>query len=233
VIDYILAALTGAGASTHAALLYPFEGAIRSVPDNAIQLAQTAPTQYQEYDRLQAEADFRFSVIPPLLVIGCILPWGVPVSIAAAVIASAILFSQAVSQTRKAVEVIALSMFQGYASMVPVKLLAEYFRSLDPQPGSDGEWAAEVAIGLGRYGFAEEANVVAHSLHELEDDEAENIARERILRWDPGYIYVFKNLNEQDEETDDSMIEPDSASSSPSSSQVPDSGERTLGEESA
>ena len=216
-IDYILSTLTAAGATTHAALVYPFEGAVRSIPDYSVQLAQTAPTQYQEYDRLQAEADFRLSVVPPLVCIGCLLPWHRTVWIVVAAIASAVLFFQAVSQTRKAIELIALSMFQGYAVMVPVKLLAEYFRSLDPQPQSDGEWAAEVVIGLGRHGFPEEANIAANGLGELEDDEAENAARERILLWDPGYVYALKYLDAEEEQEEESVIENTSRPSSSSS----------------
>jgi hypothetical protein len=220
IVDYILTAITGTGASIRAALCYPIESAVRSIQHNSMQLAETAPTQYQEYDRLQAEADFRLGIIPPLLVIGIAMPWNPVVSIAVAVAASVVLLAQSVSQARAAIEIVALSMFQGYASIVPVKLTVEYLKSLDPKPDSDGVWVAQIVIGLNRYGFSEESDEAAGNLPQIENDETERTAREFILRYEPGYVNVFRGIYGEGEDEEANQGAP-SLSSSSSSLHVP------------
>jgi hypothetical protein len=207
VIDYIVTTLSEAGVPSSVALIYPFEFAIDGVRTNSMQLAQSAPVQYQEYDRLQAEADFRLGVVPPLLTIALVLPWSHLISLGVAAVACTVLLVQSMTQSKAAVEIVALATIQGYASILPVKLLAEYLRSLEPQPDSKGAWAGAIIVGLTRYGFHEEADSAIYGLPDMEDEDSVRTAREYILEREPNLYNplnrVYPDIPHDDAEPDD------------------------------
>jgi hypothetical protein len=167
--DYVITALADAGATGTAAMMFPVENLHDKLIQCAAQLSQVAPAQYQEYDRIQAEADFRLAVVPPLLVASCIVPvsyrWFL---ILGTVIFSLVLIAQSVSLNRKAIDILASAARLGYLEIPEIKSLSSYLTNVDPPPGGDGAWIGAIIIGLNRRGFFDEADALIQESTELD-----------------------------------------------------------------
>jgi hypothetical protein len=178
--DYVISALTDAGAPGAAAMMFPVDHLHDKLVNCASQLSQVNPTQYQEYDRIQAEAEFRVAVIPPLIVTSCLAPishrWALILAVA---IGSLVLLVQSVSLNRTANEILAAATRVGDLKIPEIKSLSTYLASLDRQPTSDGEWIGAIIIGLNRRGFFEEADALIAESTEL--DQQSDV--EELLRY--------------------------------------------------
>jgi hypothetical protein len=168
VIDAIINTMVEAGAPSGSALIFPFDHAIEALPLNAAQLSQTSPSQYQEYDRLKAESEFRVAIVPPLIALAAVLPLRArPWLIIVALIASTTLLLQAIAQMRNSNDILANAAYLGYIKLVQVKAVSEYLRNLKEPPISEGQWIGAIIVGLRSRGFYEEADSAVHELLEF------------------------------------------------------------------
>jgi hypothetical protein len=166
--------LAKVGVPGSAALMFPLEHVLASLPFIAPQLAQSAPTQYQEYDRLRAEVDFRIAIVPPLIVLACVLPFNArPWLIVAVAICGAVLLMQSVGQGRASMDILANAAYLGYASAPIVQSVADYLAQLESPPGAVGEWVAAMIIGLDKTGFFDERETMLEEATELNEDDFE------------------------------------------------------------
>jgi hypothetical protein len=158
IMDYVTSSFTVLGAPGSAVLMFPFEMAEERLPRSAGQLSQTAPSQYQEYDRLQAEAEFRTAFVPPLLVISFELPfphhWAYVLGIS---IASCVLLTQSVSLTRKSNDMLATAALMGFLVIPEVKSVASFVSELQAKNDGGINWTAAIIVGLDHGGFFDEA----------------------------------------------------------------------------
>lgn len=169
--DYVMSALADAGATGTAAMMFPVENLHGKLVQCSAQLSQVAPAQYQEYDRIQAEADFRLAVVPPLLVASCIVPIGYRwLLILGVVIFSLVLLTQSVSLNRKANDILASAARLGYLEIPEIKALSTTLKNIDPPPGNDGAWIGAIIITLNRRGFFDEADALIHESTELDQE---------------------------------------------------------------
>ena len=169
VIDAVVTTLVEAGAPSTSALIFPFDSAIDDLALNAAQLSQTASSEYQEYDRIKAESEFRVAIVPPLIALAAVLPLkSRPWLIIIALIASATLLLQAVAQLRKSNDILANAVNLGYIKLVKVNAVAEYLRNMKQAPESEGQWIGAIIVALGSRGFYDEADSAVHELLEFE-----------------------------------------------------------------
>jgi len=73
ITDVIMNAYVNAGLPASLSLLYSNEKVLGHIDATALQLWKAEPDQYQEYDRLRAERDFRRGVWLPLIAVGVAL----------------------------------------------------------------------------------------------------------------------------------------------------------------
>ena len=188
ILEYIMTTLTKAGATSGASLVFPFDSVMDSLERSSAQLFQAAPTQYQEYDRLKAEAEFRLGVVPPLVVLACELPIsGRALVIVAAIIGCTILLAQSANQSRRARDFSATAAYLGYVSILQVQSVAEFLMALDPKPESDGQWMGAIIVGLSWRGFFSESDA---ALRELTEFEARGEARDYLQMTSPIGSYI-------------------------------------------
>jgi hypothetical protein len=168
--DYVISALADSGVPGTAAMMFPVENLHDRLIQCSAQLSQVAPAQYQEYDRIQAEADFRLAVVPPLLAASCIIPVGYRwLLISGTAIFSLILLSQSVSLNRKANDILASAARLGYLEIPEIKSLSTYSTEIDPLP-NDAAWIGAMMIGLNRRGFFDEADALIQESTELDQE---------------------------------------------------------------
>ena len=138
--------------------LFPIVSAVRGLPNASPQLSKESPIEYQEYDRLRSESEFRHAIVPPLVTAGWIVqsslqPWvGVGASLVAIV-----LLVQAASQARAAMTVLANSAYVGHLSLPMLQAVTEAPESLQPPPATEFDWMALFVIRLHRAGYRSEA----------------------------------------------------------------------------
>ena len=167
-INAIHRTLSKAGATGGAVFAFPVDSAIETLPYTAAQLAQTAPLQYQEYDRLRAEADLRLAIVPPLLFLSVVVPLrGRLWFVAGAIVMAIVLYAQASSELRSADLILANAAYLELVTFPSVSSLAELLSNLDPQPKSQGEWMGAIVGGLALLGLFEESD---HALKDLRCD---------------------------------------------------------------
>jgi hypothetical protein len=165
VIDASMTALVRAKVPAGAAMVFPIDYAIDSLPYSAPQLSQAAATQYQEYDRLKSEAEFRVAIVPPLIAIGAVAPINAKAWVLVGLAVSAlVLLMQAVRQVRASNDILANAAFLEHISMPSVQSVVEYLKELDDLPRKEGEWAAAIILGLQRRGHFEEAESATYEL---------------------------------------------------------------------
>jgi hypothetical protein len=75
ITDAVTSTYVRAGLPASMALHYPNELVLNRLDATALQLWKANADQYQEYDRLRAERDFRRGVWLPLIAVGCPLGW--------------------------------------------------------------------------------------------------------------------------------------------------------------
>jgi len=117
----------------------------------AMRLSKEAPDQYQQYDRLRAEADFRRALAFPLLAFGVALalhqPWQVGlVTVALSAMVAGLLRSQAREQRETAEELLASAIYFKFTTTPLLEtLVAEYGRAWESRETavSEGEQEAE------------------------------------------------------------------------------------------
>ena len=157
VMDYVTSSFTVLGAPGSAVMMFPFEMAEDRLSRSAGQLSQTAPSQYQEYDRLQAEAELRTAVVPPLLVISFLLPfphrWAYVLGVS---LASCVLLTQSVSLVRKSNDMLATAALMGFLVVPEVKSIASFVSELKTKNDGDLDWTAAIISGLDHGGFFDE-----------------------------------------------------------------------------
>jgi hypothetical protein len=169
--DYVISVLTNAGATGTAAVMFPVESLYEDLIQCAAQLSQVNSTQYQEYDRIQAESEFRLAVVPPLIVGSFLVPislrwlliFGIGVS-------SLILLTQSVSLNRRANDMLASAARLGYLEIPDMKSLSSFLANISPPPDSDGAWIGAIIVGLNRRGLFEEADVLIRESTELDQE---------------------------------------------------------------
>lgn len=174
-------ALAKVGVPGSAAMMFPLDVVLDSLSLTAPQLSQTAETQYQEYDRVRSEAQFRVAVVPPIIALAAVLPTnGKPWIIIAAVFASLILLLQAVGQERNAMDILANAAYLGYITVPMVQSITEYLSGLSDRLAVSGlsnqltelgEWLGAIVHGLWERGYFEEADLMLHELAELNEDD--------------------------------------------------------------
>jgi hypothetical protein len=161
--------LVNAGTPSESALIFPFDSSIETLALNAAQLSQTAPAQFQEYDRLKAESEFRVAIAPPLIALAVVVPLGLrPWMVIVAVIASATLLIQALVQGRRSNDVLANAAYLGFIKLVQPNSVAEYLRGLESAPEGDGQWIGAVISGLREMGLYGDSDNAIHELLEYE-----------------------------------------------------------------
>src|SRR6266702_503524 len=110
-----------------AAMMFPLEEFLSSLAFTAPQLSQTAEAQYQEYDRVRSEAQFRVAVVPPIIALAAVLPFnGKPWILIAAIFAGLILLLQAVGQGLQSMDILANAAYLGYVTVPMVQSITEY-----------------------------------------------------------------------------------------------------------
>ena len=155
--------------------IFPIEHVARSIRYTAAQLSIAAPTLYQDYDRLKAEAELRLVILPPLLYLAAIAPLnGKPWVVLAAVTAGLVLLTQSISQQRAANDILANAAYLDQVALPSVQSVAETLKSLSETPTSDGEWMAALITAMNKRGLFDDATAAVRELFEygFEDIEA-------------------------------------------------------------
>lgn len=194
IIDYIMSTLTKSGVTGAAALIFPYDLVIYDLPNNSAQLSQLAPAQYQEYDRIQAEAEFRVAVVPPLMAMALQLSTTYALVPVGTAIACVILLVQSVGLNRKANDILASAARLGYVGIMQVQSLSELLSTLEPRPDTDGAWMAAMAAGLKRLGFFDENEGLLRELLTLDQEEDFAAAEAYLREHDPEEADHLKRL---------------------------------------
>lgn len=138
-------------------LTFPIDVLDEQLESISLQLWHKAADQYQESDRLQAEAAFRFGVALPIVVVGVQLgilsTWlfAVPFSVAAVVL---ILQGRLLRMERRAL--LANALYQGLASSSTLNEVVRIIKGLGFRRSmTTPEWYAATAVALSRAGSLE------------------------------------------------------------------------------
>src|SRR6185312_12862537 len=138
---------------------FPLDDIHRNLRHTAGQLCVASPLQYQEYDRLRAEAEFRVAVVPPLIALSVVAPflWTGP-AVLLSVLGGMVLLRQAKVQARAANDLLATA---AYATQIRIPVLhsvVDYIRDgYSSKPRTEGEWVGAVFLALVRLGQTEAA----------------------------------------------------------------------------
>ncbi len=161
-------------------MMFPIEYVIAGLAPCAVQLSQSAPVQYQEYDRLRAEAELRMAVAPPLVILVVLLPVSAgPWLIVAGTVSALVLLLQAARNVRASYDLLAHSANLDYLEVPLIKSVAAALEKIDPKPTSRGEWIAAIIVGLEELGFYDEWQSTLDEAAELDQPED----REAVLRY--------------------------------------------------
>lgn len=156
-IDAIQSRLARAGVPGSASNMYPFESLLANLRFSAAQLAITAPAQFQEYDRLRSEVEFRVALAPPLVILAALLPAAPRLAILTFSTFAAIMFLiQAIKSTRAANNLLANAAYLEQLKLPALEGLATELEKLESKPVSTGQWIAEIVMALHRIGLFEE-----------------------------------------------------------------------------
>jgi hypothetical protein len=152
-------------------MLFPVGSLHEKLIQGGTQLSQANPTQYQEYDRIQAESEFRLAVVPPLIAGSFLVPislrWLLILGIG---ISSLVLLTQSVSLNRRANDMLASATRLGYLEIPDIKSLSGYLANINPPPDSDGAWIGAIIVGLNRRGLFDEADALIKESTELDQE---------------------------------------------------------------
>jgi hypothetical protein len=154
ILDAVAAMYASIGARSGAHFSFPTEAVYARLESTALQLSQSAPEQYQEFDRLRSEAELRSGIIPPLLVwtvlLSTTIVWWLAVPF---IVALGVLGWQAHRARRSARLLVATAIYHG-TTLDPLmsamnRQLSELPRSREP---TSGEWTALTVVALERLG---------------------------------------------------------------------------------
>jgi hypothetical protein len=167
VIDSVTKSLGDIGVPGPAALIFPATQVLDTLSFSAPQLSQTAPTQYQEYDRTRSEVEFRLAIVPPMVLLAAIAPINGRAWIATGtILAGLILLFQALYQERRANDILANAAYLGYVVLPMVQTVAAYLSRIK-HPQNDGEWMGAIIAGLANGAYFEASEAVLHELAEF------------------------------------------------------------------
>lgn len=172
IIDAVQSRLSRSGVPGSASLLYPFESLLDNLQVNSSQLASTAPLQYQEYDRLNAEIELRLAVTPALVALASVIPLPsrvVPVAIASFV--AVVLLTQAAKNVRDANDLIATAAYLEHLKLPALEGIASELDKLVDKPSTKGSWIAAMVLALNRIGQFEESRSLLEEATFLDDEE--------------------------------------------------------------
>jgi hypothetical protein len=187
-------ALAKVGVPGSAAMMFPLDEVINSLSFTAPQLSQTAETQYQEYDRVRSEVQFRLAIVPPIIALAAVLPTsGKPWVLIAAVVAGLILLLQAVGQERQSMDIVANALYLGYVTVPMVQSISEYLSGLPSPPEELGEWLGVMAQGLWERGYFEEADEMMNELAHLNEVDL-LVLRRYLAHHQPEIAITFDNM---------------------------------------
>ena len=152
--DSISAAYAKAGAPPNAHFAFPLELVLDRFDATALQLWQKSPSQYQEYDRLRAESNFRTGVSIPLVAIAVVIAIRVSwVVLPVAIVAAAVLLVQARKFENKRDALIANAFYQGLVEDPLLKAVTEEIPAMKiAKQASSPAWYAVTAVALSKWG---------------------------------------------------------------------------------
>ncbi|MEU7654875.1 hypothetical protein AB0C41_22995 [Micromonospora taraxaci] len=157
-----------------AAQIFPVGLLTPSIRYAAAQLSVTAPSLYQDYDRLKSEGELRVVIVPPLLALAVVAPLnGKAWIILAVLVACAVLLVQSISQQRAANDILANAAYLDQVSLPTVQAVVETLKSLSESPTSNGEWMGALVVALEKRGFFDEARAAVRMMVEREVDDIE------------------------------------------------------------
>jgi hypothetical protein len=187
-------ALAKVGVPGTAAMMFPLDEVLSSLSFTASQLSQTAETQYQEYDRVRSEAQFRVAVVPPVIALAAVLPTNGELWIPIAVVfAGLILLLQAVGQERQSMDILANAAYLGYVTVPMVQSITEYLSGLPSQPEKVGEWMGAMVQGLWERGYFEESEAMLYELAELNEVDLSDL-RQYLEDHQPDIAFTLNNI---------------------------------------
>lgn len=193
VIDYVSNEYTRVGAPSFAAMAFPVEALIEQLDVTALQVWSKEPAQYQEYDRLGAEADFRAGVGLPLLALGIcasIQTGAQWVAIPLTLIAVLTLARQSISLRRKQRVLMANALYLGMAESQPLSGVVDGLAALLEagkltKDDSWGTWWAATAVVFSRRSEYELENAVLHEVLTISDEDELDAATQYLLQHNP------------------------------------------------
>lgn len=94
--------------------IFPVAAAIRDFPATILALSKESPEQFQEVDRIRAEADFRFAISPPVATIVFILAHGTTWWLATLGAGPVLLLWQHLRLRQEANDLLATAIYLGY-----------------------------------------------------------------------------------------------------------------------
>ncbi|KAB1865079.1 hypothetical protein [Microbacterium algeriense] len=129
--DAVMSVYVAAGLPASMALHYPNERLVARFDATALQLWKAAPDQYQEYDRLRAERDFRRAIWLPLgataASLGLLLSWWI--GLLPMIVGLALLYQSWQTDHRRAV-LMANALFQGLVQDAELKSMVRILATL-------------------------------------------------------------------------------------------------------
>ena len=148
-----------------------------TLPFGAVGLSQTAPVQYQDYDRLKSEVELRMALMAPLSVVGFILATRVNLLIILGVLVVVATFAiQSVKYTRQRYDLLANAAYLDLIKLTAVDGTISSISRLDPQPKTNGQWIAALIAGLERQGLYDESGHAMSEIREMDDaDEVDDV----------------------------------------------------------
>jgi hypothetical protein len=164
ILDAVAAAYGKVGAPSSASFALPVEPFVERLEVTALQLWSVQPTQYQEFDRLGAEANFRTGIALPLGFVGFLIAmrtsWLVLIPVAIAVL---VLTRQALACTRRKRELIANALSLGLVESTLLVGVMDGLKELGLMK-EDGvpRWHAATMVALSRRGEYDVETEVIH-----------------------------------------------------------------------
>lgn len=173
IMDAVSERFSSGGLPYAAYLSFPFDIISNQLESMSLQLWHKAPDQYQESDRLRAEAAFRVGISLPLAVIGALLgAWTSPWAAVPFLVASFVLVMQSRNFDRERRALLANALYQGLISNATLEATVRILAELEVAPKMGRpEWHAAAAIAVGRAGDVEAAGtVVLEGASEISDE---------------------------------------------------------------
>jgi hypothetical protein len=170
VIAAVTKALGEVGVPGIASQVFPAEQVMEALPFAVPQLSQTAPQQYQEYDRVRSEAEFRLAIVPPIVFLAVIAPVnGRTWIIMGALLSCVVLLCQAFYQERRSNDILANAAYLGYITLPMVQAAIDYVSKVKP-PVNDGEWIGAIIVGLTQRSYFDASDAALRELVEFKPD---------------------------------------------------------------